>query len=102
MLYLIKEGELASEIEQAEAFKEGVYMAMIKIDKRVNKAGITAPECSPESHESVGPWSSDKVKLPRLVLCLFSGGTTMWTTFCESYEFTVHRSRDFSDIDKFI
>ena len=40
ILGLIDEGELTSEIEQADAFKEGIYTAMIKIDKCVSRAYI--------------------------------------------------------------
>ena len=97
MLDLVEEEELTSEIEQADAFKEGIYTAVIKIDKRVGEARVS----SPETHESVDPRSSDRVKLPKLVLHPFSGDITTWTTFWESYESAVHRSRDLSNIDKF-
>ena len=97
MLDLVEEEELTSEIEQADAFKAGIYMAVIKIDKRVGEAHVS----SPETHESVNLRSSDRVKLPKLVLRPFSGDITTWTTFWESYESAVHRSRDLSNIDKF-
>ena len=101
MLDLVEEEELTSEIEQADAFKEGIYTAVIKIDKRVGEASVTSPERSLETHESVDSRSSDRVKLPKLVLRPFSGDITTWTTFWESYESAVHRSRDLSNIDKF-
>ena len=49
MLGLIDEGELTSEIEQANAFKEGIYTAMIKIDKRVSRVSGSTPEHSTET-----------------------------------------------------
>ena len=101
MLDLVEEGELTSEIEQADAFREGIYTAMIKIDKRVGEAGVVATGSSPESHEAVIPRAGDRVNLPKLELRPFSGDITAWTTFWESYESAVHNSRDLSDIDKF-
>ena len=102
MLGLIDEGELTSEIEQADAFKEGIYTAMIKIDKRVSRvSGGSTPQHSTETPPAVVPRSIDRVKLPKLVLRPFSGDITAWTTFWESYESAVHNNRDLTDIDKF-
>ena len=101
ILGLIDEGELTSEIEQADAFKEGIYTAVIKIDKRVNRVSLPTPEHSAEIPSAVVPRSSDRVKLPKLVLRPFNGDITAWTTFWESYESTVHTNINLSDIDKF-
>ena len=73
MLGLIDEEELTSEIEQADAFKEGIYTAVIKIDKRVNRVSLPTPEHSAEIPSVVVPQSSDRVKLPKLVLRPFNG-----------------------------
>ena len=81
ILNLSEEEELTSEIEQVDVSKEGIYTAMIKIDKCVGNASVTSAEGSSETHESVDPRSSDRVKLPKLVLCPFSGDITTWTTF---------------------
>ena len=99
MLDLVDEEELTSEIEQADAFKEGVYAAIIKIDKCTAASRIPismAPALEARSHAS-----HDKVKLPKLVLRPFNGDITMWNTFWESYDSAVHKNRDLSDIDKF-
>jgi len=101
MLDLFEEGELTSEIEQANAFKEGVYTAMIKIDKCVNRTGGSAPEHTPEDHTTTISWGSDRMKLPKLVLRPFSGDITAWTIFWESYASAVHDNAGLSDIDKF-
>ena len=63
--------ELTSEIKQADAFKEGVYAAIIKIDKctAASRTPISMdlpPEARPHA-------SHDKVKLPKLVLRPFNG-----------------------------
>lgn len=97
MLDLIEEGELTSEIKQANAFKEGVYTAMIKIDKCVKSTGESATECGSETHATIVSQSSDRVKLPKLVLHPFSGDITFW----EFYESAVHNNRDLLSIDRF-
>ena len=101
MFDLVEEAELTSEIEQVNAFKEGVYTTMIKIDKCVGKAGGPTPERNVETHTGAALRSSDRVKLPKLVLRLFSGDITTWTTFWGSYKSAVHNNRDHTDIDKF-
>ena len=97
MVDLVEERDLNSEIEQADAFKEGIYTAVIKIDKRVNQASAPNPEDPVDSP----PQSNDRVKLPKLVLRPFNGDITAWTTFWESYESAVHNNRNLTDIDKF-
>jgi len=47
------------------------------------------------------PVVSNKVKLPKLVLRPFNGDITAWTAFWESFDSSVHKSRDLSEIDKF-
>lgn len=69
MLDLIQEVELTSEIEHANAFKIGICTVIIRIDEYLGEATIATLEHSPEIHESIGSWSSDRVKLPKLVLC---------------------------------
>ena len=101
MLGLVDEGDLTSEIEQADDFKEGIYTAVIKIDKTVNRASLPTPDRPAETPTTVPSRSSDRVKLPKLVLRTFNGDITMWASFWESYESAVHSSRELSDIDKF-
>ena len=95
LLDLVGEDELTSEIEQADAYKEGVFAAIIKIDKCI----MAHPTPAPSDTRPRG--SVDKVKLPKLVLRPFNGDITMWNTFWESYDSAVHRNRDLSEIDKF-
>lgn len=97
MINLVEEKDLNSEIEQADAFKEGIYTAVIKIDKRVNEASVPISEDPVEP----APQSNDRVKLPRLVLRPFNGDITACYTFWESCESAVHNNRNLTDIDKF-
>lgn len=94
LLDLVSEDELTAEIEQADAFKEGVFVAIIKIDKCIMAHPTPAPL------DACPPALIDKVKLPKLVLRPFNGDITMWNTFWESYDSAVHRNRDLSEIDK--
>ena len=72
MVDLVEEKDLNSEIEQADAFKEGIYTAVIKIDKRVNNVCVPIPEDSADP----APRSNDRVKLPKLVPRPFNGDIT--------------------------
>ena len=107
MIDLIEEEEaLASEIEQADDYKEGVFRALIRID-RITEApptsisltasaegGVRAPPPAPDSR-----WSCER--LPKLQLRSFGGELTRWTSFWESLESAVHTNDDLSDVKKF-
>ena len=59
MLGLVDEGDLTLEIEQANDFKEGIYTAVIKIDKIVNRASLPTPDRPAETPATVPSRSSD-------------------------------------------
>ncbi|XP_065895078.1 uncharacterized protein [Dysidea avara] len=99
LLDIVEESELATEIEQADGFKEGIYTAIIKIDKSTAMAHARTSVDTTEPHPL--PVARDRVKLPKLVLRPFNGDVTNWTTFWESFDSSVHSNRDLSDIDKF-
>ena len=100
ILELIKEDNLATEIEAADSFKEGIYASMIKIDKC--SAATTVPTPPPTLHPHVtASRDRDRVKLPKLTLRPFNGEMTQWTTFWESNEPAIHNNKDLLDIDKF-
>ena len=40
------------------------------------------------------------VKLPKINLKKFNGKLTHWTTFCESFESSIHNNTSLSEIDK--
>ncbi len=104
VLDLVEEESLADEIEQADLFKEGIYAAMINIEKRCATPPTTGP-VEPTSGltraETLPTPRGHRVKLPKLTIRPFNGDITMWTTFWDSYESAIHNSTDLSDIDKF-
>ena len=99
------EDDLEYEIERADSYKEGVYRALINIDKLMKisstvPAGPTRTLAGPALTLTPTP-KSDRVKLPKLTLRPFNGDLTMWTTFWDSFESAIHNSDDLSDVDKF-
>ena len=82
---LIDDDKLAEEIEQADAFKETIYEAIIKIDKATSKTAPPSP-ASPDTDRrdatSSSPSTCGKsVKLPKLSLRSFNGDITAWSSF---------------------
>ena len=68
ILDMVKEDDLADEIEQADGFKEGVYAILVRIE-RVLRSILVVPNCtSVPSAPSTDPSSSTRgwgrVKLP--------------------------------------
>ena len=99
MLDLVTEEELTSEIEQADAYKEGIYIAMIRIDKCVRAFNMRVSTDTLEPGRT--PVPVEKVKLPKLILRPFNGDIAAWTTFWESFESSVNGNKELSNIDKF-
>jgi len=99
LLDLVTEDDLTSEIEQADAYKEGIYAAIIRIDKCA--MAVRAHTVTEASEMRRTPTPHEKVKLPKLILRPFNGDMTTWTTFWESFESSVHMNKELSDIDKF-
>ena len=79
LLDLVEESELATEIEQADGFKESIYTAIIKIDKCTAMAHARTSVDTAEPRPL--PVARDRVKLPKLLLRPFNGNMTNWTTF---------------------
>ena len=101
ILNLTKEDDLGDEIDQADSFKEGIYVSPPWLKSR-SFVWLCTP---PQSH--IGPWplppivESSRVKLPKLSLKPFGRDITAWMTFWESYESAIHKNPTLSDIDKF-
>jgi len=96
-----KEG-LVDEIEQADLFKEGIYIALVRIEKATAIAATPiAPPTPRASTETPTEPIERRVKLPKLSLKSFNGDITTWTTFWDSYESAIHSNTSLSDIDKF-
>ena len=100
---LTDEDHLIEEIEQADGFKEGIFAAMLRIEKQCT-APLAAPETpvtEPETVRTAPTPRGNRVKLPK-TLRAFNGDITTWTTFWDSYESAIHTSTELSaDIDKF-
>ena len=99
------EGTLATEIEQADDYKESIFGTLIKVD-RVMKAPPTrvppTPVTLPVDTRAPPPDSrSSRIRLPKLQLRSFGGDLTKWTTFWESFESAVHSNHELSDVEKF-
>ena len=93
---LVEEKDLADEIDLA---KEGIYTAMVNIDKCSK-----APPTSALPSSTIDPITSPRanpVKLPNLTIRPFNGDTTSWTTFWDSFESAIDNSSGLSEIDKF-
>ena len=63
-------------------------------------ADPTAPHLSTQNINS-SKIPTTQVKLPKLTLKRFNGDLTMWTSFWESFESTIHKNPSLSNIDKF-
>lgn len=101
---LTPEDGLVEEIEQADSYKEGVYIAMINIEKHLSTPTATpspAAETRTTTPPTHPPSKAGRVKLPKLTLRPFSGDVTLWTTFWDSYESAIHKNDELSDVDKF-
>ena len=100
------EARLEDEIEEADAFRQGIHATCITIEERRAQAAINpAPTARPlgggELSASERPSCSTKpqVKLPaRLNIQPFDGVITNWVTFWDSY---IHKNTELLDIDKF-
>ena len=75
ILDLTKEDDLGDEIEQADAYKEGIYDAMVEIEKlcAAARAPPPAPPRTTTTPTTPPPTDSRRVKLPKLSLRPFNG-----------------------------
>ena len=103
------EGELAHEIENADAFKLTIHAAILKIDEQAKASASTSPapgtsaSTSPVPGTSIplAPAASPATRLPKLQLPSFDGDITKWSTFWDAFEVAIHKNVSLSDIDKF-
>lgn len=104
ILELVKEDDLADEIDQADLYKEKIYSTLIKIDgvvAAVEKPMSAAKEAVVAATPSTPPPApTPKVRLPKLTIKPFSGNVPAWTTFWDSYKSTIHENAELSDIEK--
>ena len=104
IMELTPEDGLVEEIEQADSYKEGVYIAMINIEKHMSTPTAT-PSPAAETRTTTPPThpfsKAGRVKLLKLTLRPFGGDVTLWTMFWDSYESAIHKNDELSDVDKF-
>ena len=98
-----KDEALASEIEQADNYEEGVFQALIMIDRVTKAPSARSPPTSIEGEARAPPPESlsSSVRLPKLQLQSFNGDLTKWTSFWELFECAVHANDELSDVEKF-
>ena len=98
---LTGEDDLADEIEQADDYKSGVNVAMVRIDKAIAATPITPPARMATPEPVPVRALEHRVKLPKLTLKPFNGDITHWTTFWDSFKSAIHENSALSEIDKF-
>ena len=101
ILELTEEDKLVDEIEQADAFKERIYAAMVRMEKH---SAVSSPSAGEDTSVHGGdastrnpPTHNHHVKLPKLQLRAFNGDITTWTTFWDSYDSAIHQNDGLSD-----
>ena len=93
------EGELANEIEQADANREALYASLLKVERFLDAA---PPAPVPTGGATTHAYARvSGVKLPKIQLRSFNGEPTKWTAFWESFESAVHSNTALSDVEKF-
>lgn len=104
IIELTPEGDLESEIQQSDEYRERIYAALTRVNKaaaspvrlRAETTAVTTERrlSSPREHEA-------KVKLPKITLPRFSGNPMKWTPFWDSFKSAVHDNGALSEVDKF-
>ena len=64
-------------------------------------AGSSAPVVPERSNTESARAHGCKVRLPKLTLKKFGGDITLWSSFWDSFESSIHNNPDLTDIDKF-
>ena len=103
ILDMVKEEEVAGEIEQSDEFKEGIHSILVRIE-RVLTPARTAPAATVPDPTSVSrphTTSGSHVKLPKLTIQPFSGELTEWTPFWEFYHSAIHDNPGLTEVEKF-
>ena len=125
---LAEDDDFTEEIEQADACKGKLQLAIIDLEAAVvakstdvlsietspregrvepvpsERPRVSSPTPSPRLSPSSTPspgHHGPRVKLPKLVLKRFAGDPTEWTTFWDSFESAVHTNPDLTGMDKF-
>lgn len=98
---MVPEEELDKEIEKADTYKQSIFRTVTQIEKALHSAPRALRSRSSSTDTTPVSASSQKVKLPKLILPHFGGNLMKWPSFWDSYESAVHKNPELSDIDKF-
>lgn len=104
ILGLINEDEVTTDIEQADKYKERVYEAISRIERKLLAVATPASAhatATPAAVAAPPPATICKVKLPKISLPQFGGNLLNWSSFWDSYESAVHNSHELTEVDKF-
>lgn len=101
ILELTEDDKVDEEIEQADLFKEGIYTAIVRIERLLAATPIAPPTIPDVTPRRTPDATGHGMKLPKLMLKPFNGDITTWTPFWESYESAIHKNASLSDVDKF-
>ena len=98
----LTEDDLEEEIQQADTFKDGIYSAMVKMD-RLKDVPDAASAAAREPRTAAPPTHDrdNRIKLPKLSMQPFSGDVATWTSFWDSYNSAIHQNSSLTDVDKF-
>ena len=96
---LEEEGEITSEIEQADTYSQSLLELLLRVKDLEATSGATpTPPTSSSSREQVGAGSA---RLPKLNLRSFDGDILQWLSFWDSFQAAVHSNTALSDVQKF-
>ena len=100
---MVKEGEVAGEIEQSDKFKEGIHSILVRIECVLTRS-LTALATTVLDLVSVSrphTTSGSHVKLPKLTIQPFNGELTELTLFWESYRSAIRDNPGLTDVEMF-
>ncbi|XP_064456869.1 uncharacterized protein LOC135367497 [Ornithodoros turicata] len=102
---LVVDEDFADEIQTVFSYEEKICVTKSKICQKLNAHG-RPPEVPPESRTGTQQTrarnpTDTRVKLPKLEVPKFNGELTLWTTFWDQFESSIHTNETLHKVDKF-
>ncbi|XP_064479221.1 uncharacterized protein LOC135392441 [Ornithodoros turicata] len=102
---LVVDEDFADEIQTVFSYEEKICVTKSKICQKLN-AHERPPEVQPESTTGTQQTrarnpTDTRVKLPKLEVPKFNGELTLWTTFWDQFESSIHTNETLHKVDKF-
>ena len=98
----LKTDELDNELGQILKRNDKLHEILVKIDSCLYFRKQPESEFSSLSiHSSNNTSNKVEIKLPKLELFKFNGDMTIWQTFWDQFNSSIHSKEDISDINKF-